>query len=152
MTYIILVYYIHLYAIACLYRFISEKLNAWSVSFEASGMTPRSLATVTGTASTCPWLRLGSGRLASNCDRLRNSWSLSLHSPSRNASINACGSGNSKSARSSGSGRTSSGMSCGTGSGRLWCWPRNPENEQAYTNQMILLKAYIRYIPGIYHA
>jgi len=55
---------VHLYAIACSYSFISEKLNAWSVSFEASGMTPRSLATVTGTASTCPWLRLGSGSLA----------------------------------------------------------------------------------------
>ena len=71
-----------LYAIACLYSFILEKLNAWSVSFEASGMTPRSLATVTGTAATCPWLRLGSGSLASKCDRPLNSWSLSLHSPS----------------------------------------------------------------------
>ncbi len=63
---------------------------------------PRPLASVMGIASSCAWLRLGSGRLASNCDRQHTSCWLSLQSLAMKTSINlnACWSGKSISSSS----------------------------------------------------
>ncbi len=95
-------------------------------------------------------LLLGSGRVASSCDRVRQSLSTSLAMPAMNASTNALPSGNSKSVSSHGSGSLSSGRSKGMTGCLERQAPRKPESEENQIETPFIQCQYI-YLEYIWH-